>query len=78
LTTSSGNTIVKEIVVPFNIFETGGTLTIGQIGDGVHWSYKDDKMLSSPEQALRISVDFSKSSQFDVSTVVLNGVTVVS
>jgi hypothetical protein len=35
LTTSSGNTIVKEIVVPFNIFETGGTLTIGQIGDGV-------------------------------------------
>jgi hypothetical protein len=35
-------------------------------------------MFSSPEQALRISVDFSKSSQFDVSTVVLNGVTVVS
>ena len=35
LTTYSGNTIVKEIVVPFNIFETGGTLTIGQIGDGV-------------------------------------------
>lgn len=31
----SGTTTVKEISCSFNIFETGGTLTVGQIGDGV-------------------------------------------
>lgn len=30
-----GITTVKEIACPFDIFESGGTLTVGQIGDGI-------------------------------------------
>ena len=32
---NAGTTIVKEIACPFDVFESGGTFTIGQIGDGV-------------------------------------------